>query len=53
MQNRIAAIERGDVTAQAASAAPAGGVGIGVRALLMALSRLSRRLFLPYRPAAS
>ena len=32
MQNRIAAIERGDVTAQAASAAPAGGVGIGVRA---------------------
>jgi hypothetical protein len=53
MQNRIAAIERGDVTAQAASAAPAGGVGIGVRALLMALSRLSRRFFLPYRPAAS
>jgi uncharacterized protein len=53
MQNRIAAIERGDTTAQAANAAPAGGVGIGARALLMALSRLFRRLFLPYRPAAS
>ncbi len=53
MQNRIAAVERGDTTAHAASAAPAGGVGIGVRALFMALSRLFRRLFLPYRPAAS
>lgn len=53
MQNRIAAIERGDTTLQATGAAPAGGVGIGVRALFMALSRLFRRLFLPYRPAAS
>ena len=53
MQSRIAAIERGDNLAQAKSAAPAGGVGIGVRALIMALSRLFRRLFLPYRPAAS
>jgi uncharacterized protein len=53
MQSRIAAIDRGETAAQTATAAPAGGVGIGVRALVMALSRLFRRLFLPYRPAAS
>ncbi len=53
MQNRIAALDRGETAVQATTAAPAGGVGIGVRALFMALSRLFRRLFLPYRPAAS
>lgn len=53
MQQRIAAVERGDTSVAATSASPAGGVGIGVRALVMALSRLFRRLFLPYRPAAS
>jgi uncharacterized protein len=53
MQSRIAAIDRGETAAQPATAAPAGGVGIGLRALVMALSRLFRRLFLPYRPAAS
>lgn len=52
MQRRIAAIERGE-SVEMKSADAAGGVGIGVRALVMALSRLFRRLFLPYRPAAS
>jgi carbon monoxide dehydrogenase subunit G len=52
MQRRIAAIERGE-SVEMKSAEAAGGVGIGVRALVMALSRLFRRLFLPYRPAAS
>ena len=52
MQRRITAIERGE-SVEMKSAEAAGGVGIGVRALVMALSRLFRRLFLPYRPAAS
>jgi carbon monoxide dehydrogenase subunit G len=52
MQRRIAAIERGE-SVEMKNADAAGGVGIGVRALVMALSRLFRRLFLPYRPAAS
>jgi carbon monoxide dehydrogenase subunit G len=52
MQRRIAAIERGE-SVETKSAEAAGGVGIGLRALVMALSRLFRRLFLPYRPAAS
>ena len=52
MQRRIAAIERGE-SVEMKNAEAAGGVGIGVRALVMALSRLFRRLFLPYRPAAS
>ena len=52
MQRRIAAIERGE-SVETKSADAAGGVGIGLRALVMALSRLFRRLFLPYRPAAS
>jgi uncharacterized protein len=52
MQRRIAAIERGE-SVGTKSAEAAGGVGIGLRALVMALSRLFRRLFLPYRPAAS
>ena len=52
MQRRIAAIERGE-SVEMKTAEAAGGVGIGVRALVMALSRLFRRLFLPYRPAAS
>ena len=53
LQNRMAALERGVSTEKIESAAPAGGIGIGLRATWMALSRLFRRLFLPYRPAAS
>lgn len=39
--------------AAAAAAAPAGGLRLGLRAALMALSRVFRRFFLPYRTAAS
>ena len=42
MQRRIAAIERGE-SVETKSAEAAGGVGIGLRALVMALSRLFRR----------
>jgi uncharacterized protein len=48
MQNRIERIERGeDVTA--ASATPASGLTLGIRAAIMALRRVFRRFFLPYR----
>jgi hypothetical protein len=53
MQNRIAALDRGVAPEQVASAAAAGGIGIGVRAAMLAITRVFRRLFLPYRPAAS
>jgi hypothetical protein len=50
MQTRIDAIERGDLTAANATAAPASGFAIGVRAMRMALMRVFRRFFLPYQP---
>jgi carbon monoxide dehydrogenase subunit G len=50
MQTRIDAIERGDTAAANASAAPASGFAIGVRAMRMALMRVYRRFFLPYQP---
>lgn len=53
MQNRITALDRGVAPDQVASAAAAGGIGIGVRAAMLAITRVFRRLFLPYRPAAS
>jgi carbon monoxide dehydrogenase subunit G len=53
MQNRITALDRGVAADQVASAAPAGGVSIGLRAMWMALSRLARRFFLPYQPRPS
>jgi uncharacterized protein len=54
MQDRIERIERGESAEQiaAASAAPAGGFTIGLRAALMALTRVFRRFFLPYQPAS-
>ena len=53
MQNRIERIDRGEAAEQiaAASAAPAKGFTLGMRAALMALSRVFRRFFLPYQPA--
>jgi uncharacterized protein len=44
---RIDAAERGEVLTQAAT--PAGGFTLGLRAALMALQRVFRRFFLPYR----
>jgi uncharacterized protein len=54
MQNRIERIERGEPAEQiaAATAAPAKGFTLGMRAALMALSRVFRRFFLPYQPAS-
>ena len=44
---RIDAADRGEVVA--ATATPAGGFTLGLRAALMALQRVFRRFFLPYR----
>jgi hypothetical protein len=54
MQDRIERIERGESAEQiaAAAASPAKGFTLGVRAALMALSRVFRRFFLPYQPAS-
>jgi len=51
MQDRIQRIERGESVEQiaAASASPARGFTLGMRAAVMALSRVFRRFFLPYQ----
>jgi uncharacterized protein len=53
MQDRIERIERGESPEQIAAAAvtPAGGLTLGLRAALMALTRVFRRFFMPYQPA--
>jgi uncharacterized protein len=53
MQDRIERIERGESPDQIAAAAvtPAGGLTLGLRAALMALTRVFRRFFMPYQPA--
>ena len=53
MQDRIERIERGESAEQIAAAAgtPARGFTLGMRAALMALTRVFRRFFLPYQPA--
>jgi carbon monoxide dehydrogenase subunit G len=53
MQNRITAVERGLSPDQIATAKPASGLAIGMRAAWMALSRVFRRFFLPYQPNPS
>jgi uncharacterized protein len=54
MQDRIERIERGESAEQVAAAAamPASGLAIGLRAAMMALTRVFRRFFLPYQPAS-
>ncbi len=54
MQDRIERIERGESAEQvaAAPATPAGGLTLGLRAALMALSRVFRRFFAPYQPTS-
>jgi uncharacterized protein len=54
MQDRIGRIERGESAEQiaAATATEAKGFTLGMRAALMALSRVFRRFFLPYQPAS-
>jgi hypothetical protein len=51
MQNRLEAINQGLDPDQVASVKPASGLAIGMRAMRMALARVFRRFFLPYRPA--
>jgi uncharacterized protein len=53
MQDRIQRIERGESVEQlaAAGASPARGFTLGMRAAVMALSRVFRRFFLPYQAA--
>ena len=55
MQDRIERIERGESAEQiaAATATPASGFTLGLRAARMALSRVFRRFFLPYQPATN
>jgi uncharacterized protein len=54
MQDRIGRLDRGESAEQiaAATATPARGFTLGLRAALMALSRVFRRFFLPYQPAS-
>jgi carbon monoxide dehydrogenase subunit G len=54
MQDRIQRIERGESVEQitAVSASPARGFTLGMRAAVMALSRVFRRFFLPYQAAS-
>jgi uncharacterized protein len=54
MQNRISRIDSGESAEQiaAATASPAGGFTLGLRAARMALMRVFRRFFLPYQPVS-
>jgi carbon monoxide dehydrogenase subunit G len=54
LQDRIGRIERGESADQiaAATATPAGGLTLGLRAALMALRRVFRRFFVPYQAAS-
>ncbi len=52
VQNRLTAIQEGRDPNQVAQVRAAGGLAIGLRALRMALARVFRRFFLPYRPDA-
>jgi carbon monoxide dehydrogenase subunit G len=51
MQTRIAAIEKGLSPDQIESTAPASGFAVALAATRMALMRVFRRFFLPYRPS--
>jgi carbon monoxide dehydrogenase subunit G len=55
MQDRIERIERGESAEQiaAAGSSPASGLALGLRAALMALTRVFRRFFVPYHAPAS
>jgi len=53
MQNRLTAIGQGLDPDQVALVKPASGFVIGLRAARMALLRVFRRFFLPYRPPTS
>jgi uncharacterized protein len=54
MQDRISRLDRDESAEQiaAATASPASGFALGLRAARMALARVFRRFFLPYQPAS-
>jgi hypothetical protein len=54
MQDRIERMDRGESAEQiaAASATSASGLTLGLRAAVMALSRVFRRFFAPYQPTS-
>jgi carbon monoxide dehydrogenase subunit G len=54
MQDRIERIERGESAEQiaAAGSSPASGLALGLRAAVMALTRVFRRFFVPYQAAS-
>lgn len=53
LTDRIARAQRGEDLTAVSAATPAQGFSVGLRAALMALGRVFRRFFAPYRPAAS
>lgn len=53
LQQRVTALDRGLRPDQIKGAAPASGFGVALAALRMALTRVFRRFFLPYRPTSS
>ena len=55
MQDRIERVERGESAEQIAAAgtSPASGLVLGMRAAVMALTRVFRRFFVPYHAPAS
>jgi carbon monoxide dehydrogenase subunit G len=53
MQSRIDAMTRGLSPDQLTATAPAGGLRIALSAMWMALTRVARRFFAPYRPSPS
>ena len=53
MQARIAALDSGVAADKLGSANTASGFTIGLRAMRLALARVLRRFFLPYRPQTS
>lgn len=50
-QSRISALERGESREAVATARPASGFSLGLQAARLALARVFRRFFLPYRPS--
>lgn len=53
MQRRLSAVARGADPNSIGAAKPASGFAIGLRAVRLALARVIRRFFLPYRPQPS
>jgi len=53
LHDRMTALQQGRSADEIGSAAPASGLSVGLAALRLALARVFRRFFLPYRPSPS